>query len=623
MSILDMFKKKPIEAANNQTEQLGAIQTIKPIGKKQLEEATNILKEYKDGKANLENRVVENDKWYRLRNWECFEHKERQVQPNSAWLFNAIANKHADAMDNFPAPNVLPRESGDEPEADKLSSIIPVVLEHCNFEQVYSDMWQDKLKSGTGIYGIYWDPSKLNGLGDIAIKNIDILSIFWEPGITDIQASKNIFHVELVDNKMLNQKYPETVNRLGGNIVDVKEYAHDDSIKTDGKSCVIDWYYKRMVNGKVVLHYCKYVNDIVLYASENEPQYTERGYYDHGKYPFVFDTLYTVPGSPAGFGFIDIGKDAQEYIDRMSQAILENALQRSRVRYFSRKGGGVNIEDFADLSKDIIEVEGGIADTLQPVQTFSLDGNVIEVYNQKIDELKEVTGNRDISTGGTTSGVTAASAIAAMQEAGSKLSRDNNKASFRAYREVISFVIELIRQFYAMPRAFRIMGERGAIEYITYTNQGIQAYPNGEAFGSDMGIRVPVFDIQVTVEKASPYSRMANNELMIQLWQMGVFNPNMADQSMMLLEAMDFDGKDKIMEKVSQAGGMLQQMMMMAQMLDSVIPQKAGQPSFSESLAMQYGITLPSAPDTAESPTSEPAATRKARERTANATAPR
>ena len=287
MALFDKFLKKKTEAPKAEDK----ANSVLPIGKKQLEEATTTLREYKEGKANLETRIVENDKWYRLHNWECFEHKKRQVQPSSAWLFNSIANKHADAMDSFPAPNVLPREENDKLEAEQLTSIIPVILDHCGFEQVYSDMWINKLKSGTGVYGVYWDSSALNGLGDITVKNVDLLSLFWEPGITDIQRSKNVFNIELVDNEVLERQYPQVIGHLGGSIIDVKEYAHDDSIKTDGKSCVIDWYYKRNVGGKTILHYCKYVNDVVLFATENDKNFAERGYYDHGQYPFVFDTL--------------------------------------------------------------------------------------------------------------------------------------------------------------------------------------------------------------------------------------------------------------------------------------------------------------------------------------------
>ena len=67
---------------------------------------------------------------------------------------------------------------------------------------------------------------------------------------------------------------------------------------------------------------------------------------------------------------------------------------------------------------------------LRQIDPPQLSNYVIEMRNAKIEELKETSGNRDFSQGSTTSGVTAASAIAALQEAGSKLSRDMIKGSY-------------------------------------------------------------------------------------------------------------------------------------------------------------------------------------------------
>ena len=168
----------------------------------------------------------------------------------------------------------------------------------------------------------------------------------------------------------------------------------------------------------------------MLFATENQPEFSERGFYDHGKYPFIFDPLFSVEGTPTGFGYIDVGKSAQEYIDRGNQAIMQNMLSNARPRHFIRNDGSVNEEEYADMSKDFIHVDGNLGqDSILPVQGKPLNDIYVAVVNNKIDELKETTGNRDISTGGTTSGVTAASAIAAMQEASSKLSRCSNKAS--------------------------------------------------------------------------------------------------------------------------------------------------------------------------------------------------
>ena len=193
-----------------------------PIGEKEIARAAEILTEYKQGKAALENRVIQDELWWELRHWEVMREKRKcappevRPEPTSAWLFNAILNKHADAMDNYPEPVVLPRERSDEGSAKTLSSVLPVVLEYNDFEQTYSDNWWDKLKHGTAVYGVFWNSQKENGLGDIDIREIDLLKIFWEPGITDIQASRNLFIVELVDEEVLDQRYPEHRGKMAG-----------------------------------------------------------------------------------------------------------------------------------------------------------------------------------------------------------------------------------------------------------------------------------------------------------------------------------------------------------------------------------------------------------------------
>ena len=563
-----------MQMAQPQQVPMGAMDGFKAlaqvIGREQIQAAQQILNRYKEGKANLEQRIVENEQWYKLRHWECMRKSEtNQVEPSSGWLFNSIANKHADAMDNFPSPNVLPREEGDKGEAEMLSSILPVILEQNEFEETYDNVWDYKLKAGTGIYGVFWDKEKLNGLGDITIRKVDIINLFWESGITDIQRSRNLFHVELADNDLLLGAYPQLQGKLGNSTMDISKYIYDDSVDTNNKSALVDWYYKkRNEQGKVVLHYVKYVNDVVLFATENEPEKYPNGWYDHGLYPFVFDPLFSVEGTPCGFGYIDVGKSAQEYIDRGNQAIMQNMLANAKPRHFIRGDGSVNEEEYADLTKDFIHVDGNLGqDSIMPVQGKPLNDIYVQVINNKVDELKEVTGNRDISTGGTTSGVTAASAIAAMQEAGSKLSRDNNKATYRAFRKVCLMVIELIRQFYDIPRCFRIMGENGAQRFVQYSNAGISPQFQGVEMGVDMGYRTPLFDIEITAQKQSPYSKMSQNELALQFFGAGFFNPQMADQALACLDMMDFDRKQFIMQKIAQNGGMYQQMLMMQQQM--------------------------------------------------------
>ena len=513
-----------------------------PITEEDVQNAAQILRKYKQGKSNLEKRIIENERWWKLQHWSMIgKSNPTDPEPASAWLFNCLANKHADAMDNFPTPCVLPREERDFKSAGILSEVLPVILEYNDFEKTYSDVWWYKLKTGTGCYGVFWNNSLRSGLGDIDIKQIDILNMFWESGIKDIQDSRNVFVVELESNDVITEKYPQTYGRLSGSTLDVARYIYDDTVDTEDKSAVVDWYYKKRVGNREIVHYCKFVNDIILYSSENDPLLFTRGFYDHGKYPFVFDILFAEEGTPCGFGYVDVMKNAQMYIDKLNQIILKNALQSGRRRFFISDNAGINEEEFADWSKEFVHTAGSLDErNIREIQVSQLDGSVVGLLNQKIEELKETSGTRDVMQGGTAAGVTAASAIAALQEQGSKLSRDMIKSSYRAFRKINCFVIELIRQFYDEPRCFRISGT-----HFSSISKG-SLFENSSLFGE------PIFDIVVSSEKENPFSTSAQNELAKELYNLGMFNPEMANQALACLEMMNFDGKEKVMKIIKE-----------------------------------------------------------------------
>lgn len=393
----------------------------RPVNGEKLREFDRALAKYKAGKSSVERRAVAAENWWKLRN-QTEIRKETDglsgFKAKSGWLHNVIVAKHADATEAFPEPNILAREPDDVKEAGMLSKIVPVVLDAAHFEEVYSDCAWQKLKTGTGIYKVYWDADKLNGLGDIAIDRVDVLNVFWEPGVTDIQDSKYFFHTAMMDNEVLKSMYPQLEGKLNSTAFVPAKYSTDDSVPTDGKSVVIDCYYKKREQGRTVLHYCKYVGNEILYSTENEgaaPQAetpllpgapvmdalpiqaaaagadapgmtaplgmdmstgggvpmdapampgtmmqgsmgigtgmpgentgmaaAHLGLYDHGMYPFVFDVLFPVEGSPCGYGYIDLCQNDQMQIDLMQTAFIKNTMVGAMPRYFARMEGSIN-----------------------------------------------------------------------------------------------------------------------------------------------------------------------------------------------------------------------------------------------------------------------------------------
>lgn len=604
-----------------------------------------IFKKYQGDKTNLTERLKENEKWYRQQHWDVMRKEQKDsskdaIEPKSGHLFNCIANKHADMMDAYPSPNILPREESDIEQAKLLSSIIPVILEQNNFRKTYSINCDEKNKSGTGVYGVFWDKTKHNGIGDIAITDVDLMNLFWESGIKDIQKSPYLFHVRLENNDVLENLYPQLKEKLTSNAEYIGEYEHDDNVSTENKSLVFDCYYKKLINNTVTVHLCTYCNDVILYASENDKELANRGIYDHGLYPFHFDVLHTIKGSPAGFGIIDRGKDTQSYIDRTDQAILKNLLANVKPRYIASKNSNINPEDFADLTKDIVFAQGPVdRNQFVPIEGKGLSSIYVTVHNNKIEELKETTGNRDVTNGGTTSGVTAAAGIAALQEASGKTSRDSLEGTYNVYKDIILMIIELIRQFYTVPRSFRVLAENGAYEYITdYTNSGIKVQTVGEVFGGDSTLRCPLFDVEVTAQKQSPYSKLSQNELALQFYGAGFFNPQLADQALACLDMMDFDRKSFIVNKITQNGTLYQKLIQTQQMLLNMaqIADSNNNTNYAEQVAaIITGSTIPplvggQQPEAQNKDTlggsskiSESSITKKARQQTAETTTPR
>lgn len=523
------------------------------IGAEEIAAAVETLNRYRAGKANLDKRIIANEKWFRQRHWEG--EREGKIK-QTGWLFSAIANKHADFTDNFPEATVKAREPSDEDAAKTLTAVIPVVLDRAGWKQTYSDACYEKIKTGTAVYMVGWDKDAANGLGDIAVTTIDGLNIFWEPGVEDIQDSANVFTVELMTHDAIMSAYPDRteLQRLSAPSISVSRYSFDESIDTSDKSYVVNWYYKRKVGGKSVLHYCRFVQDIVLYASENDPSLKDRGWYDHGMYPFVFDVFFPDKGTPAGFGLIDISKDTQEDLDEVNALMVNCLKQGARVRYFMRDNAAVNAEEFCNMDKDIVHVAGSLDEmNVREISRPDVSGNFITLQQYKIAEMKENTFNRDVNSGGT-GGTTTAAGIGALQEAGSKVSRDIIAQTYSAFKDICNMIIELIRQFYDTPRYFRIIGEDKLAQYASFDNSALLPREVESEFGVDFGTKEPIFDLDVKVAKSNTWSRASQNQDIINFYGMGFFNPEQSTQALACLSVLEIDNKDELIDVIKKNG---------------------------------------------------------------------
>ena len=200
-------------------------------------------------------------------------------------------------------------------------------------------------------------------------------------------------------------------------------------------------------------------------------------------------------------------------------------------------------------------VNGNLGDdSLKPVSSSGIPNNVVNVYDRLVEEIRQNSGNTETATGTVSSGLTAASAIVALQEASGKGSRDSVRGSYRAFMKIVGMCIELQRQFYDFPRKFRITGSFPESErsFVDYSNEGLKAKPVISDYGLELGYRLPVFDIRVEAQKKDAYSQIKQNEIALQFYKLGFFIPENAATALMCIDMMEFDGKDALMAKIAE-----------------------------------------------------------------------
>jgi hypothetical protein len=313
------------------------------------------------------------------------------------------------------------------------------------------------------------------------------------------------------------------------------------SFVLSNRSNVLDCYYKKP-DGSV--HMMKLCKDIILVATEDIPGY-ENGLYKHGLYPVVFDVMYPIDHCPFGFGMIDVGKVPQIQIDKMDEAITENLIKNAKMRFFAKRSNGVDEQAFKDMSKDIVPYEGEPG--INAIQGQMINTYHLQYREFKKDELKELLSNRDFQQGEVNGGVNSGTAIQLLQQSGEKRARNMMDDSYESYKQIIYMTVELIREFYNKPRMFRTTDSNGKKTFMEFSSDML--FKEGDEFdalGSGYEWKPLYFDIDIVPQKENPFTREAQNATLLSFWNSGLFNPQMLDVSMLILQNLDFDGKDQL-----------------------------------------------------------------------------
>jgi hypothetical protein len=480
-------------------------------------------------------------------------------------LKSTFNNCVADQMDNMPEAIMLPERADLQQQADDLTDLVRFVLMQNNWESVHRRRVEDFLGTGTAVVQVAWDPTMDYGKGGIAVLRWPVESFLWDPRAENIQDSRAVMKVSWHPLSWYAGHYPDKAANISSedDLWDVGvPTSQETSVSADEPRAMLIEYWYRLYDAKK-----KRYSINVAYLAGGALLEVAENVYDHGMYPFIIDAYSTIEGMPVGDGMIQELVPMMRYINRYMKYIDTNLRMSSKGRMLINRNAGIDKAGLADWSQDIIEADRVDPEAMQWLQHAPFTGMITQMMLQMQTDLKMDSGQNQFTRGETAGGVTAASAISALQEAGSKITRLRTAVLNHGFKQIVEQILWLMAQFYTKEKVLMITGRQEQQREVRFSSEYL--------FGKRTATEPPPYTVQIQIQRRNPLRVQAQNELYIQAYSMAA-QAQQVFPLKVLFELLNVDGKDKIMPILEQVDIATQQMQQMSQAVQQLQQENEG-----------------------------------------------
>ena len=531
--------------------------------KKLLEEAYGRLKIWRDSCNEIHERAKEARNILLLQDpKQDPETKGRRMDKRTLQLQtlkSTFNNCVADQMDNMPEALMLPETKDLEEVAEDLTDVVRFVMARNNYESLHRRRVEDCFGTGTAVTQVAWDPDMDGGKGNVAVIRWPVEAFLWDPAADNIQDARAIFKVSWHPLSWYEQHYPEKFNDIGSDWAEysglgVPEAQEMDQPGDEDRAMLLEYWY-RLYDAKKR----RYTINVAYLAGGVLLEDT-KDVYKHGMYPFVLDVYTPIEGLPVGDGLIQECAPMMRYINRYAAYIDTNLRMASKGRLLVDRNAGIDKDALLEWETDVVEGDRIDPSALQWMQTQPFTGAATQQMLQLQTDIKQDSGQNQFTRGETAGGVTAASAISALQEAGGKITRLRTHVLNQGFRAIVEQVMWLINQFYDSKRVLFITGR----DENPNQRREVNADPD-RLFGKHKGgtLPPPPYTVQVQIQRRNPLRQQAQNELFMQAYSMAA-QAGAPFPLSVLFKLLHVDGKERILPEIVAVETLQQQMQELA-----------------------------------------------------------
>lgn len=370
----------------------------------------------------------------------------------------------------------------DQPFSQDVQHILNFVWRKNRMVVKFDEAERDRLNLGSITWKVYQDPDALNGRGLPTIEPVAIDLFLPDARINNPrELQKGDYCIELLPmtTRNLRKQFGNRAKLVKTNGLTMSNEARVFNTEESSNPVMMDQvmvilYWEKDDDDKLRRVYC--TEDVILadsFDDKNKDGESE-SFYRHGKYPYVTIPCYIRKGNYWGMSDTEQLIPIQDLINDLDDQIVSNARITGNNQVVVATSSGININKWTN--KEGLKIPSKDVNGFRQVIPYPIPSYIPNRRDRAFQESEIVSGRSDIVEGRRSGSLRAASAILAMQEAGSRRNNHKKLMNQEGFNEILGLVLDYVKEFMTEEQAFDIT-EKGNTEYLWFRGSDLTHIP--------------------------------------------------------------------------------------------------------------------------------------------------
>jgi len=433
-------------------------------------------------------------------------------------IFRSLQSSVPLQMDTRPKFEFLPQEPGDYEFSQLMNQLSDADWSKNNWGETLLEVVWDSNIYGTGLSSLL--AKEHLGKMKLVYASADPFHCFPDPEAKDVNKSAvtmgysdkapTFCHAEPMDIRQIRKKYPKVKDYIKPDLQDLTQGSKTNSAPMKFRSPVDN---KVILEGSPVMDLVDKERALLLtvylspeYCEDDfdetkqdtidpdtglpgPPEFIQRAKYPNGRkivtcngvlcedadqgyddqeFPFHRYQNYTLSREFFGMSEVEQLEGPQKTFNKLVSFVLDVLTLMGNPVWIVPTASGIDTENMVNRPGAILEPDGGPESYPQRIEGVQLQPYVMQMIDKMAELFDSVSGSQDITRGAQPSGVTAASAIADLQEAAQTRIRQKARNLDYYLQSFGQQYVSRVLQFYTIPQVFRLTNSQGATKYFKF-----------------------------------------------------------------------------------------------------------------------------------------------------------